>query len=310
MGEEGIIKKFIESKDYLWNSTVHRIEKGWSNNDKYMLDTGVEKYLLTIFEPRQYDQKVKQLEVMEKLKALEVSVPKPIEIVKDENHGYMVVTYIEGQDGEESLKVMGEEAQYRMGIEAGKELKKMHRLAAPKEIGDWYERKKNKHLKYMSWYNESKIRLKNEGKIIAFMEKHMDLMIGRPNLFQHDDFHGGNIIVKNGKIAGVIDFDSMDWGDPIHEFVKIGTISRFISIPFSMGQIHGYLGTSKPSESFWRLYALYHGMTAISTVVWAQRFHGDRVEEAMEGTEEMLEDHDYFDRIIPKWYTDTLKYRD
>ncbi|MCE7792052.1 aminoglycoside phosphotransferase family protein [Salipaludibacillus sp. CUR1] len=34
----------------------------------------------------------------------------------------------------------------------------------------------------------------------------------RPNLFQHDDFHLGNIIVNNKKFAGVIDFNRYDWG--------------------------------------------------------------------------------------------------
>lgn len=37
-------------------------------------------------------------------------------------------------------------------------------------------------------------------------------------LFVHNDFHAGNIIVNNGKYAGVIDFIRCGLNDPYHEF--------------------------------------------------------------------------------------------
>lgn len=308
MSEEKIIKMLQENRGYLNNSTVLKINKGWSNSQKYILSTENHKYLLTIFDLNQYENKLKQFEMLKTMTNLGAKVSKPIEIDCDSNYGYIVVSYIGGQDAEESLNMLDEKTQYKIGIEAGKELKLMHQVEAPKDLKTWYERKKNKHLRYMELYNESKIRLKNEEKVLDFVEKNIDLMANRPNLFQHDDFHVGNIILNNEKVVGVIDFDLMDWGDPIHEFVKIGTVSRKVSIPFCIGQIHGYLGTSEPDELFWRLYSLYHCMTAISTVVWVQRFHPDRIEEAMEGVDRMLEDHNYFETIKPKWYTDKLDY--
>ena len=308
MIEERLIMKLIENKAYLYNSIVQKINKGWSKDKKYILSTDNEKYLLTIFKLEQYENKLKQFDMLKRMKALGVKVSNPIEINCDKDYGYMIVSYIEGEDGEESLQMINEKVQYKIGIEAGKELKLMHQIKAPKEVKSWYERKKSKHLKYISAYNESKIRLKNEEKIIDFIERNMELMINRPNLFQHDDFHVGNIILHDEKVAGVIEFDVMDWGDPIHEFVKIGTISKEISIPFSIGQIHGYLGTKEPDELFWRLYSLYHCMTAISTVVWLQKFHPNRVKEGMLGVDKMLQDHDYFQRIKPKWYENDLDY--
>ncbi|MCZ3365579.1 MULTISPECIES: aminoglycoside phosphotransferase family protein [Methanobacterium] len=43
----------------------------------------------------------------------------------------------------------------------------------------------------------------------------MSLTKERPNIFQHDDFHAGNIIINNNKeLTGIIDFNRYDWGDP------------------------------------------------------------------------------------------------
>ncbi|WP_236597293.1 hypothetical protein [Peribacillus psychrosaccharolyticus] len=64
-----------------------------------------------------------------------------------------------------------------------------------------------------------------------------------------------------------MDFHQYDWGDPIHEFHKIGIFNREVSIPFSIGQIRGYFINTEPDEYFWRLYSLYLAMFDFSTVI-------------------------------------------
>ena len=162
MSEEKIIEMLQENRGYLYNSIVLKVNKGWSNSQKYILSTENHKYLLTIFDLNQYENKLKQFEMLKTMTNLGAKVSKPIEIERDSNYGYIIVSYIDGQDAEESLNMLDEKTQYKIGIEAGKELKLMHQVEAPKELKTWYERKKNKHLRYMELYNESKIRLKNE----------------------------------------------------------------------------------------------------------------------------------------------------
>ncbi|QNO15054.1 aminoglycoside phosphotransferase family protein [Alkalicella caledoniensis] len=297
-----IINKLKEEKNYLNNSTVNELDKGWSNDKKYIFTSDSGRYLLTIFELKHYDNKLYQFDILKKMITLGVPVQEPVEIFSDSTFGYMVVSYIDGLDAEESLKSMSEEGQYNIGIQAGRKLKLMHQLKASDQLDSWYNRKKHKHAKYLETYKQLGIKLRNEQKIVNFINGNIELMMDRPNIFQHDDFHVGNIILDNKKIAGVIDFDLMDWGDPIHDFVKLGTVSRKTSIPFCIGQIHGYFGNTEPDEFFWKLYSLYHCMAAISTIVWVQRFHPSRVDEAMQGVNEMMEDHNYFDDIKPKWY--------
>ena len=127
-------------------------------------------------------------------------------------------------------------------------------------------------------------------------------MKDRPNLFQHDDFHMGNIVVRDRKLSGVIDFNRYDWGDPIHEFLKVGMFSREISIPFSIGQIRGYHLNNEPDELFWRLYSLYLAMCVFSSVVWILKVKPEELDQMLDKINTVLKDHDYFEKLKPIWY--------
>ncbi|SYX83066.1 aminoglycoside phosphotransferase family protein [Paenibacillus alvei] len=90
------------------------------------------------------------------------------------------------------------------------------------------------------------VRIKNDSILLSFIEDNLQLMRHRPNLFQHDDFHVGNLIIKDNQLSGVIDFNRFDWGDPIHEFLKVGMFSS-------------------------ELYTLYLSMCLISSIVWISK---------------------------------------
>lgn len=176
--------------------------------------------------------------------------------------------------------------------------------SAPNHISSWYSRKVEKHKKYMDAYFACDIKVKNDKKIIQFIEENIHHMQSRPNLFQHDDFHPGNIIVQDNAFAGVIDFNRYDWGDPYHEFLKIGIFTRHVSVPFSIGQIRGYFDNNDPDEYFWRLYSLYMAMCVFSTVIWTIKAIPDQVDDMLEKVYTFLDDHDYFEKLKPNWYID------
>ena len=306
MVEETIVKKFIMDRSYLQEGIIHNVNKGWSANTKYIVQTDSLKYLITVFDSKHYESKLKQYQTIKTLRSFGVKAADPMEICQYGDYGIFVTIYIDGQDAEESLCALDEKVQYQIGVEAGKQLLLMHQLEAPQDMTTWYDRKTSKHARYMSAYSDSEVRLKNEKKILTFIDDNIELMRNRPNVFQHDDFHVGNIIINNQQLAGIIDFELMDWGDPLHEFIKVGSISKDASIPFCIGQIHGYLGTKHPTDFFWRLYSLYLAMTAVSTVVWVQKFHPHKINEAMEGVYGMLEDHCYFEHLVPRWYSNEI----
>ncbi len=255
-----------------------------------------------MFNLEDLDPKRTEYAILEKMQEYQVTCSRPISIGEIENRGYMITSYIDGKDAEDEILKYTEQEQYNIGIEAGKELKKMHQMPAPDYISSWYSRKVEKHKKYRDAYLACEVKVKNDDKIMKFIDENIHLMKSRPNLFQHDDFHLGNIVVSDKKFAGVIDFNRYDWGDPIHEFLKIGIFTRGVSIPFSIGQIRGYFNNREPDEDFWRLYSLYLAMCVFSTVVWTLKTVPNNMNEMLEKVYMCLEDHDYFSRLKPKWY--------
>lgn len=276
-------------------------KKGYSSDEKFLIhmQDGKNKLLLRMFALEALELKKKEYSILERMQDYDVTCSKPISIGAVGNRGYMITSYLDGKDAEDEIVKYSELEQYRLGIEAGKELRKMHQLTAPSHISSWYVRKAEKHKKYIDAYLACEVKIKNDQKLISFIDENIHLMKHRPNLFQHDDFHLGNIIVTNKKFAGTIDFGSFDWGDPIHEFLKVGIFSRGVSIPFSIGQIRGYFNNKEPDEDFWRLYSLYLAMCVFSTVVWTTNTIPNQMNEMLDKVYLYLEDHDFFNRIKP-----------
>lgn len=232
-----------------------------------------------------------------------VQAQRPIEIgiLEEEGVCYSIFSYLEGEDAKKLLPTYSPKEQYDIGIEAGKDLAKMHTYEAPNNILPWYERAMKKHSKYVEAYKTCGINIKNDDKIIKFIEENEIYLKNRPNRFQHDDFHLENIIVRDARYVGVVDFNGYDWGDPIHDFVKIALFARDISIPYSIGQIEGYFNGRIPEE-FWNLYAVYVGMTVFSSVVWTLLAAPHMLDDMLERLTIVLEDHNNFELSKPIWF--------
>jgi len=216
----------------------------------------------------------------------------------------MVLTFIEGYDGGRTLPLLSTSEQYKIGHDAGLELKKINAYSAPAEVAPWHERKAAKHARYLKAYQNGTVKINQCDKINAFIENNIHLMKDRPNFFLHDDFHIRNLVINKGALSGVIDFGRHDWGDPIHGLLKVGMFSSEVSISFSVGQIRGYCDGSDPDDLFWKLYSLYLAMSCFSFIVWTNHVCADEMSRTMEIIERFLNDHDDFERIRPKWYSE------
>ncbi|WP_245596779.1 aminoglycoside phosphotransferase family protein [Shimazuella kribbensis] len=304
-----INKDYLKEKIPLLRKTqMIQIHKGYSSDQKFiLLSNNEQKVLLKIFDLNNYNQKQSEFDVLSKMEYYDVKSSRPIMLGRLEkiNKGYMIVSYMEGNDASDELSNYSYKKQFQIGMDAGIELRKMHQHKSPYFIKPWYERKLQKHQTYIDEYLKSGIKIKNDTKVLSFIEKNQELMRNRPNSFQHDDFHVGNIILKDEKLSGVIDFNRFDWGDPIHEFIKIGMFSKEISIPFCIGQIFSYHNHSDPPEFFWRLYSLYLAMCLFSSIVWTLKVAPTTLSEMMNRISTILEDHQYFASVKPKWFKET-----
>ncbi|WP_141502897.1 aminoglycoside phosphotransferase family protein [Paenibacillus luteus] len=288
------------------SSRIEKINKGYSDDQKFIVEKNGVLYLLKGFAMEELIAKQAEYDAICQMQKFDVRCSKPITIglLPQGNIGYMVLTYVEGEEATDALPTYSPDIQYAIGLEAGAELAKMHIWHAPASSESWHNRKLAKHKRYMDEYLRlpSQYRIKDDKRFLAFIDRHLHRMKGRPNVFQHDDFHVGNLIIKQGELAGVIDFNRMDWGDPVHDFLKAGMFSSEVSIPFTIGQIKGYHGNREPDELFWTLYSLYLAMSIVSSIVWILKVKPEELGIMTSKLERVLEEHDHFHSTIPSWY--------
>jgi len=293
----------------LQNATrVERLSKGYSPDKKYVVvDNCEKKYLLRIGGIEEYERKRGEFQILNDIQKYRVQAPQPIDIgiLEDLSVCYNIYSYIDGEDAKESMSSLTEQEQYEIGIEAGRDLSRIHLHPAPSTIKHWNERAMQKHYRYLDEYKNCGIKIDNDDKVINYIESNAHYLKDRPNQFQHDDFHLENIILKDKKYAGVIDFNNYDWGDPFHDFVKVALFSREDSIPFSIGQINGYFN-HKIKEDFWRLYSIYAAMAIFSSVVWSIKKSPEQLDKMIERIYVVLEDHKNFELLKPTWYKSKL----
>lgn len=295
---------------------VERIEKGFSFEEKYLLSGTEEKRYIARVSLAGGEEEVRrkrtEFDIIRTLHGFSSLVPEAYSfgLSCDGESCYMILEYIEGTDLEEELPHLSEEEQYELGLQAGRELLNLHGLDAPPMAAVWHERYSRKYARKCQRFDEwgidpGRIDMEQLSRFISENEHHMKC---RRETFQHDDYHPANLIVNDGRLTGIIDFNRYDWGDPVHDFVKTAYFSSAISVPFSAGQIDGYSG-GKPPEEFWKKYSLYTAMMMIQDMVWAhwyteQTGSGDQVEQMRERTTRVWSDHDGFEDEIPGWYRD------
>lgn len=260
---------------------------------------------MRIFDLSSLPEKESEFSALKAMASLGVRCSLPIELGRadDLGKGYMLLSFLEGADAADALPTLSHADQYKVGLDAGQELKKIHQHLAPSTVSPWGDRKRAKFLRHLSNYQEGDTRIPHESRIIDLIETHSVLMSGRPNVFQHDDFHPRNLVIQGSRFSGVIDFGRHDWGDPVHEFLKIGHFSAAISAPFSIGQVIGYHDGAQPPEAFWKLYALYSAMSLFSIVIWTQNTCPDEMPEMLKIIDRVIDDQDCFTRTLPKWFS-------
>ena len=198
--------------------SIESLNKGWSRDKKYIITTDKDKYLLRISDISLYEKKKKQFELLKRLEELDINCSRPIGFGKYDEHSiYMVLSYLEGEDAEKVIPTLLDKEAYKLGIEAGKVLQKLHSIPVPEVDYTWKKKYEEKIPRKIKALKECEYKLPLEEFLIDYFISKSYLMDNRPLLFSHADFHAGNMIVNNGKI-GIIDFDKNTISDPYDEF--------------------------------------------------------------------------------------------
>ncbi|KAM9960772.1 hypothetical protein ACTFIW_009922 [Dictyostelium discoideum] len=332
--------------------TITPINKGFSNDLKFKVELKEElqqqtKFqLLRISESKLFKEKNIEFSTVKIFNSvllnddddddekLEVEMSKPIDIglCNEEKNVWMLLTWIEGEDFNDSIFNESIENQYRLGLNAGKLLKRFHLIPLSSIIinndttttqppppminTDRLE----KRLEVISRFEKDingKFRFENDQCIIDYCKLNLEKVVKiNENLqnsklvLKHNDFHFGNmILIKNndnnnndGKL-GIIDFNRSQFGYGYQEFHKIQFFNVGLSIPFCVGQIDGYFNNKEPPSDFWYSFTTFVASSCLGGIVWAESIDDNQIELMKERCKIILNHFDNFNLIIPKWYT-------
>ena len=282
--------------------TKEPINKGWSCDKKFCVTAqDNEKYLLRITPFDKSASRDEMFRMQQQVAALGIPMCRPVEIGTCEEGVYILQTWIDGDDAEALIPELSETLQYAYGLEAGRILRKIHTIPAPATQEDWAIRFNRKMDFKIKKYSECPIKYENGQAFINYINENRYLLKDRPQVFQHGDYHIGNMMIdRSGKLQ-IIDFDRYDFGDPWEEFNRIVWCAQKSPLMAS-GMVNGYFEGEVPLE-FWKLLALYISSNTLSSVYWAIPFGQDEVNTMLNQAKEVLEWYNNMRNPIPTWYS-------
>ncbi len=281
-------------------STKEPIRKGWSCDKKYCVETADgTKYLLRITPEEKSANRPEMFLMQQKADARGVSMCRPIEFGRCDEGVYTLYTWVDGKDAEEVIPFLSDAESYVMGLDAGRELKKIHSIPAPENQPDWETRFNAKADKKIQMYNDCPLKYDGGEAFIKYINQNRHLLKNRPQCYQHGDFHIGNMMVENGKIV-IIDFDRYDFGDPWEEFNRIVWCAQ-ASPCFATGIVNGYFDGEVPL-AFWKLSALYIASNTLSSLPWGIPFGEEQIAIFQKQAKDVLSWYDHMRNPVPAWY--------
>ncbi len=277
------------------------IHKGWSGDRKYCItDDTQTRYLLRISPPEQYDRKKREFARMQQAAALGIPMCVPVAFGTCQEGVYAIQSWIDGVDAEEAMDTMPEARQYAYGLDAGGILRKIHAIPAPGDMEGWETRFNRKMDRKIQMYLQCPLKYENGQAFIDYIQTHRHLLKNRPQVYQHGDYHIGNMMIDHAGKLHIIDFDRDDFGDPWEEFNRIVWCAQKAPA-FARGMVDGYFAGEVPLE-FWQLLALYISSNALSSLPWAIPFGEEEIAVMEKQAGEILDWYENMTCVVPKWY--------
>ena len=276
------------------------ISKGYSEEVKYKVIAD-KKYFLKI-SPLSFI-KIKQLELnyISDLKN-EMKFPKLIEIKYKSDLILSLYEWIDGVDFREYVTYLTDKELYQYGIQAGAFLQRIHSISIEEESINWYEFYLQKSMRKIDSFRKANINFPEIEPFIDYIQTHQYLLHDRPISLCHGDFHVGNMMVDSQtKELVIIDFGSLEIGDPMEEFNRMIWNAQ-LSEEFATGLINGYFNGKNIPDDFWKLMAYYMACDVVGSIPWAVNYGNGQLTTMLERAKLVLDWFDDFKRVIPKFY--------
>ena len=278
------------------------IDKGWSGDQKYCAITeDGPKYLLRVSMIDRLERKRREYEKMSEVARLGIPMCLPVEFGICKEGAYSIQSWVDGEDAEELVMSMDAEKQYHYGLDAGRILAKIHTIPAPADAPSWECRFNSKIDRKIAMYENCELKYESGGDaFLDYLAQNRHLLSGRPQSYQHGDYHIGNMMIDYKGVLTIIDFDRDDFGDPWEEFNRIVWCAQ-AAPAFASGMVDGYFDGEVPME-FWRLLALYICANTLSSLPWAIPFGEGEIQVMRKQAAQVLEWYDGMTNVVPTWY--------
>ena len=276
------------------------ISKGYSEEVKYKVIAD-KKYFLKI-SPQSFTKK-KELE-LKYISSLEkdVKFPKLIEVRYESDSIHSLYEWIDGVDFREYVTQLTDKELYQYGIQAGEFLKNIHSISIEEYSDNWKEYYVQKSMKKIDSFRKRNIYFPEIETFIDYIHTHQYLLQDRPISLCHGDFHVGNMMIElETKKLVIIDFGSLEIGDPMEEFNRMIWNAQ-LSEEFATGLINGYFNGKNLPDEFWKLMAYYMACDVVGSIPWAVNYGNDQLITMLERAKLVLDWFDDFERMIPKFY--------
>ena len=288
----------------VYQNIVNRtpIEKGWSGDRKYCAVTADgQKYLLRISTIDRLERKHREYEKMCEVAQLGIPMCLPVEFGTCDEGAYSIQSWIDGVDAEETVMSMDADTQYRYGWDAGQILAKIHTIPAPVDAPEWENRFNAKIDRKIAMYENCELKYESGGDaFLSYLAENRYLLRGRPQRYQHGDYHIGNMMIDHNGVLTIIDFDRDDFGDPWEEFNRIVWCAQ-AAPAFASGMVDGYFHGDVQME-FWKLLALYICSNTLSSLPWAIPFGDKEIQVMRNQAAQVLQWYDGMKNVVPSWY--------
>ena len=286
--------------------TKQRIEKGWSGDKKYCVtDAQGNRFLLRVSPVEQYARKKSIFARMGQVADLGVPMGKPLAFGIAEDGVYSLQTWIDGVDLEETIHTLPREKQYSYGFAAGKILKEIHKIPAPNGTEAWEAYFNRKLDRNIEMYKACPVQYEKGQVFIEYINGHRGFLAGRPQTYQHGDYHIGNMRIGTDQQLYILDFDRNHFGDPWEDFNPILRCAPAAPL-FATGMVNGFSDDSAPGL-FWERLVLYISSNRVSSLPWAVPFGQSQIQVMRKQAEDVLRWYDGMTNSVPTWYQEAYR---
>lgn len=294
-------------RNYHTFTKLEPVEKGFSSEKKYYVETkDGQKLLLRMADIFEYDRRKIEFHMLQQVASLGIPMTEPVDfgICENGKSVYSLLTWCEGEDAQEALPFLTETQQYVLGLTAGELLRRIHSIPAPMDQEEWGQRYSRKVNHKIEQYKACGISIEGDDRLIEYIEQNRALLYGRPQCFQHGDYHVSNMIISSENKLSIIDFNRSDYGDPWEEFNRI-VWSAAVSPYFATGQLNGYFA-GKPPLEFFKLLALYISSNTLSSIYWSIPFGEQELNTMKNQARDVLSWFDNMNNPVPTWYLESF----